>query len=566
MTYKDVFSRAFSDIYTRFPLSDTETICRNVTELAEKLQNSKIKRYKAVSSTIKASEKPDRSLVKTVSAVAAVSVVLGAVVGLSAHFYNKGLDITTPGYAQKQAEIEASKALDKHQITDEERSESGTTEVGLTAELGDMNVKVLWYRFDGTDLIIKYSVTFFGDIPENLDTLPRPTANVVNYPDGRETLNCPSFEKCDIAYRDGNTFCMYSKISPVSKPVESLDIAIDNRRIDNENSPYLFTAIANIPEDKQPIEIVLDKYITIPEESEHFGGNVLHLTKLTIKSDQITFWYDDIPDSFDDYTIAMFLTSGQYAQAAMNDGTYLVFDGGYSGGDPYYSCHLTDESAVDPRDVSEVYLCGELIYLKSNPENDISGKYAESIEDSSNIIIYIDTTPYGKVRLDTLSLSPYKLELTFTPVNDENPAGGGIVRTQDLSIRLYYHDGSVSDISDMPHGFGEEIFADGQRKRTITYDLSDNRVAPQYIGYITINGAPVEISEAGSYDTKEYRGSSSETDNSSDIPFPSAIDAQNIQPIVQDGGIVGTVIDRSITPSENWITLPPENKEGIANP
>ncbi len=567
MKYKDIFEQAFSDIYTRFPLSDTGTICENVTKRSSQLHTRKnICRFSSDIKDNPTVQKHNKSFYKTVSVIAVMSLVLGAFVGIyyfSPH-KNGGIDITSPGYAQKQAEIEESKKLDEHQITDEERSESGTTEVGLTAEFDNINVKVSWYKFDGTDLIIKYSVTFYSEIPDDLSTLPRPTGNTISYPDNREAEQIPSFEKHDIAYRDGNTFYMYSKISPVTKPLETYDVAIDNRRIDGESSPYLFTAIANIPENKQPIETALDKYITLPEKAAPFEGITMHLTKLTLKSDHVIFWFDEIADN-GNTTIITALAGEQCEQVIMNDGRQLVFDGGYSGSNTYYSCNLTESNTIDPRDVSEVYLFGEPVYLKSIPKNDASAKYDES-NGNSDDIIYIDTTPYGKVRLDTLSLSPYMLELTFTPADNDDPTGGGIVRTQDLSIKLYYHDGSISSISDMPHSFGEEIFADGRRKRTITYDLSDNRVAPQYVGYITINGVPIEISEAGSYDTKEYRGSSAEAVAESGAPFPSAIDAQNIGSSVYEGGLVGTVIDKSITPSENWISLPPENEESIANP
>ena len=565
MTYKEIFGRAFSDIYSRFPLSDTETICRNIADNANLLHISKLSsRNNTIFKDINKKKKRNMSFLAAISAMVAVPLMLGIFVRLYFSMNTTGVDIISPGYAERQAEIEDSRSLDKHQITDEERSDNGSVEVGLTVGFENMSVKVDWYKFDGFDLIIKYSAAFYEDIPEDTAALPRPTANTVNYPDGRETEQSPCFEKYDTEYRSGNTFCMYSKISPVLKPTGSLDIAIDNRCIDGENSPYLFTAIANIPAEKQPIDIYTDLYVSVPENSVvPIDPAAIHLTKLTLRNDGVIYWFDPIGSADNHYPLTDAIILGDYAQVYMDSGRKLVFEGGYSSTDTYIKCNLKEGETIDPRDVSEVYLCGEPVYLKSSPENDTSDKNSFINAAPSDIIF--NTVQYGRVILDSLYLTPTSVEFTFTPDMTNNITGGGIVAANDFSVSISFHDGNVKDISDLPHSIGVAISSDtGLHSTTLTYDLSDHRTAPRYVGNVTINGVTVPLenftAEDGSEIKRYVRSNVVSPGNTVETVSPAPVDAFNIGSAVQESGLVGTTVDKNIQPGENWVSLPSESE------
>lgn len=542
MTYKEIFNNAFSDIYKRFPLSDTDTICRNAEKYSHELHLSRNVFY----SSSKFKENPknnfaNKPFIVAISAIAVFSAMIGIVVAVTT---NGGQVITSPGYAQMQAEQEAAMALDTHTVSDEEREyNESCTDLNISCEVTDFGIDLQWYKFDGYDIIIRYDVTCRGNIPDDLKNLPRPSSNYVVI--NGEEQNCPSFETYDIIGRSGNTFKLYAKLSLVVAPADEISVAVDNRRLNENEAVYTFTASANIPHDLQPVDCYENILLTVE-------GVELHLENLTIKPTSVLFTFSESVggDDYNSVTMSLYKT----LRVIMSDGSTLVFDGGYTGGGNVFTAELTKDNAIVPNEVDAVYLCGEKIYSK----NDM---IAESmVETAIAEDIYFNRSGFGTFRLEELRLTKRSLEFSFSPAYPESQIGGNeLVRAKDFSIQIFYHDGNMKDISDLPYSMGVSL-SQSAEITTVTFDLSEYPTAPGYVGYIVINNAIVPLESVNDDHGNENKVYSRKGENVNDAPapLPSAIDAQGIYPSTKEGGLVGTAIDHSIEPSDNWISIPEE--------
>ena len=174
--------------------------------------------------------------------------------------------------------------------------------------------------------------------------------------------------------------------------------------------------------------------------------------------------------------------------------------------------------------------------------------------------IYFNRSGFGTFRLEELRLTRSSLEFSFSPAYPESQIGGNeLVRAKDFSIQIFYHDGNMKDISDLPYSMGVSL-SQSAEITTVKFDLSENLMAPGYVGYIVINNAvvPLEsVNDDRGIENKVY-SRDNENVNNTPAPLPSAIDAQGIYPSTKEGGLVGTAIDHSIEPSDNWISIPAE--------
>ena len=473
MTYKEIFGRAFSDIYTRFPLSDTETICRNVKD-------------RAAGKYIPGSKKKSAAvpIAAVLSGAAALSLAVGLLLGSGVFL---GQDITTPGYAQMQAEMEAVRALDTHNITDEQRSDTDSVPLGISRTFGDYKVSLLWYKFDGTDAIIKYKVTCLGDIPDDLSLLPRPTSNYINPEDGFDSL--PSFESYDIVGRDSNTFTLYSKLNVVMPPVYELPVGIDNRRTDGISSPYMFTALATIPEDRTPIEYDTGITLNYPGKDQS-----LILTHITINPGRISFTFDenDIVSVFGEGSSLTDLIMS--TTVMMKNGESLVFGGGFGSGGNMFSCLLDEEVLIDPREVDYIEILGVKVYIAAEqeiieipPDEQDETEYA-----ADDILIYSHI--YGGLRLEEVRLHRKDFSVSVMMDDSVKVSDGGLVFVPEFKVVLLFHDNTIMDISDKMSAGGEgTIIYDNTRRITRYYDLSDDQVSPRNVVGVYINDILVSL-------------------------------------------------------------------------